>query len=205
MRVRVDMDSPNIYISFGRAFVTLLIVIDPVSIIPVLLALTGRLDARHARTITLKIVAGSTALLLLFIFAGTWLLSLFSITLDDMRIAGGLLLFIIAIRLVIEGRIGSHAAEDYQAAIVPLISPLMIGPGAITAAIVLAVIHGVVITALAAVAVMLLSLILFLSTRLFCRLLGDSGADLVSRVMGVLIAAIAVSYVRLGVLGMVGK
>jgi multiple antibiotic resistance protein len=80
-----------------------------------------------------------------------------------------------------------------------LISPLLVGPGAITAAVVLAAIHGVLFTALAAVASMLICLLLFLSTGLVQRVLGESGANLVTRVMGILIATIAVSYIRDGI------
>lgn len=197
------MDSLDFWTSFGRATVALLIVVDPLSIMPVLLGLTSHMEPGRRVGLVLKVVGGATVLLLFFTFTGVWLLSLFAVTLDDLRIGGGLLLLVIAIRLVVEGRIGGHSPQEYNAAVVPLISPLLIGPGAITAAVVLAAIHGVLVTALAGVVTMLVSLALFLTSGFFHRLLGDSGADLISRIMGVLIAAIAVSYIRLGVLGMV--
>ena len=80
---------------------------------------------------------------------------------------------------------------------------MIVGPGAITAAVVLARIHGVWLTAGAVVAAMLISLVLFLSSRFIHRLIGDAATDLISRVMGVFIATIAVSYMRVGILEMI--
>ena len=85
--------------------------------------------------------------------------------------------------------------------VVPLISPLLVGPGAITAAVVLAAGHGVAITALSVLAAMLVCYMVFLSARPIHRLIGDSGADLASRVMGIVIATIAISYIRVGIVG----
>jgi multiple antibiotic resistance protein len=81
----------------------------------------------------------------------------------------------------------------------------MIGPGAITAAVVLAAIHGVLMTTIAAIVAMLISLLLLLLTGPIYRVLGKIGSDLISRVMGVLIAAIAVGYIRTGVVDLIRK
>lgn len=192
---------------FGKVFAALLIVLDPIAILPVVIGLTVQANPRDFRRVVFRIVFGSTILLLFFIVTGTWVLSLFRVTINDLRIGGGLLLLIIAIRLVTEGELvqGRSIDEEYRAAIIPIISPLLIGPGAITASVVLAAIHGVFITTLAALAAMIVCLLLFLATRFFYRLIGESGADLFSRIMGVLIAAIAVSYIREGVVGLINS
>ena len=80
----------------------------------------------------------------------------------------------------------------------PLISPLLIGPGAITAAVVLAADYGISITAVGAVLAMLVSLLVFLATGYLQRLIGRSGTDLIRRIFGVLIAAVGISYMRVG-------
>lgn len=190
---------------FGRILAALLIVLDPVAILPVMIGLTAQASPRDFKRMVLRIVAGSTILLLFFIVTGTWVLGLFKVTISDLRIGGGLLLLIIAIRLVLEGKLSNSRDidQEYRAAIIPIISPLLIGPGAITASVVLAAIHGVFLTSLAALVAMLICLLFFLATRLIYQLIGDSGADLFSRIMGVLIAAIAVSYMREGVLDLV--
>lgn len=186
----------------GTVVAALLIVLDPLGALPIVVGLRAHVDARHARRLIFRVITGATILLLLFTITGTWMLALFGITLDDMRIGGGLLLLILSLKLVMEGRFGEAKGEGYKAAVVPIISPLLIGPGAITAAVVLAAIHGVWMTAIAAVVAMLISLVIFLSSNFVHRLVGDTGTDLISRVMGVLIATIAVGYIREGILGL---
>ena len=196
---------PNVafWDSFGEFWTivaALLIVLDPFAVVPVFVALAGRMEARDVRRLTYKVIGGATILLLFFTITGVGVLRLFRVTLDDLRIGGGLLLLIIAIKMVIEGSI-SGKDGDYQAVVVPLISPLLVGPGAITASVVLGSIHGIWLTAAAATAAMLVSLLILLCAGFLHRLIGTQGADLVTRIMGVLIATIAVSYIRVGVQG----
>lgn len=186
---------------FARIVITLVIVLDPVALMPLLVSLDTRMDALEARGLALKVVAGATVLLLFFTATGTWVLNLFDVTLEDLRIGGGLLLLIISLRMVVEGKIGPEGEAGYRAAMVPLISPLLVGPGAITAAVVLAAIHGIPVTAAAGLVAMFICLLVFLSARFIHRLIGSSGTDLVTRVMGVLVATIAVSYIRTGITG----
>lgn len=186
---------------FGETVAALLIVLDPLAIMPVFVAFAGRMSPPEVRHLTWKVIGGATVLLLFFTITGTWVLWLFGVTLDDLRIGGGLLLLIIAFKMVIEGSISGGKSDDYQAAIVPLISPLLVGPGAITASVVLAAINGVWITALAGVVAMFLALGLLMAAGFINRLIGNTGADLVTRIMGVLIATIAVSYIRIGIKG----
>jgi len=186
---------------FLRVLAALLIVLDPLGPMPVIVSISANLSPRETRGLIYKVVGGATILLLFFTVTGTYVLAFFGVTIDHLRIGGGLLLLLIALRLVMEGRLSHSREEEYKAAVVPLISPLLVGPGSITAAVVLARIHGVGLTALAGLAAMLITLALFLTSKLIHRLIGSSGADLVSRVMGVMIAAIAVSYISAGVLG----
>jgi len=185
---------------FWTIVAALLIVLDPFAVVPVFVSLAGRTEAGEVRRMTYKVIGGATILLLFFTVTGVGVLRLFRVTLDDLRIGGGLLLFIIAIKMVVEGSIAGKDA-GYQAVMVPLVSPLLVGPGAITASVVLGSIHGVWLTAAAAAAAMLVSLIVLLCAGFLHRLIGTQGADLVTRIMGVLIATIAVSYIRVGVRG----
>jgi len=192
---------PQTLDDFWKVVVALLIVLDPVAIMPVLVGLFSGMDQREARHVIFKVVGSGTVLLLFFTATGTWTLTLFGVTLDDLRIGGGLLLLLIALRMVIEGHIGLQQEQGYRAAIVPLISPLLVGPGAITASIVLAGVHGVWFTCFAVILSMLVCLLLFLSAKSINRLIGESGTELVTRIMGMLIATIAVSYMRAGLIG----
>jgi len=185
---------------FATVVAALIIVLDPFGLVPIVLGFSSNLGPRQTRRMIVKVSAGATLLLLLFTVAGTWLLGLFGVTIDDLRIGGGILLLIIALKMVVEGVITSDGEKQEQAAMVPLISPLLVGPGAISAAVVLAALHGVLMTVLAGIAAMLVCLVILLSTRLIDRLVGDSGAALLTRLMGVLMATIAVSYIRTGII-----
>jgi len=189
---------------FGTLVAALIIVIDPLGLVPILIGLNSSVGPRAARRIIFQVAAGATVLLVFFTITGTWVLKLFGITPDDMRIAGGLLLLIISLKLVVGGRFGPEDEEaDHAATVVPLISPMTAGPGAITAAVVFAAVHGVWITAAAAVVAMIISLGLFLSSRWVYRLIGNTTTDLISRVMGVFVATIAISYIRIGIINVV--
>jgi len=180
----------------------LLIMLDPLGLLPILIAAAASDEKRQHYRLAFKVVGGGTVLILFFTLTGTWILNLFGVTLNDLRIGGGLLLLIIALRMVLEGRMvsGQNGEPDYSAAIAPLISPFLVGPGTITASVVLAAIHGVWMTVGAALVAMLVCLLFFLSAGFFHKLVGRAGADLITRIMGVLIAAIAVSYIRSGII-----
>jgi len=198
------MDFIGFIRELGPLVAALFVVLDPLGALPLFISIDCSMSRADRLALVYKVIGGATVLLLFFTFTGTWLLSLFGVTLNDMRIGGGLLLVIIALNLVIHGRVGSEA-EEYRAAVVPLISPLLIGPGAITAAVVLAAIHGVLITTIAALIAMFLCLLTFLASDIIHRLIGSSGTALVSRVMGILIVTIGISYIRVGVLNLIHR
>jgi len=187
----------------GTLVAAFIIVLDPLAVLPILVTIIRPLDPSERRHLVYRVTIGATVLLVFFIVTGTLVLKLFGVTLDDLRIGGGLLLIVISFNLVLHGRMGGDQDEEYRAAVVPVISPFLIGPGAITAAVVLAAIHGVWITTLAALISMLICMFAFMGSGFICRLLGESGTALVSRVMGVLIATIGVSYVRSGILALI--
>ncbi len=193
------MEIPRVLGEFATVVTALVIVLDPLAIVPILISLSSNHTPREGRRLAYRIVAGATVLLLFFTVTGTWVLQLFGVTLNDLRIGGGLLLLLISLKMVVEGRISPGKEQDYRAAIVPLISPLLVGPGAITAAVVLAAMHGVWFTAVAGLVSMLICLLIFLSAGFVQRVLGESGTDLVTRVMGILVATIAVGYIREGI------
>jgi multiple antibiotic resistance protein len=195
------------------AFVTLLVVIDPIGMGPVFLGLTRGLDetarrqvARQASLIAFGVLAG-TALV------GDWLLTRLGISLAAFRIAGGLLLFAIAFEMVFQRRterkIEQTGRPGEALATFPLAVPLMAGPGAITAMVLLAGRLGYTPLALSALiaimgAMMLACYLVFLSASRLERLLGQQGEALLGRLLGVLLAALAVQYVADGIKALSG-
>lgn len=194
------------------ALVTLLVIVEPLGLVPNFLALTEgwtaalrRRTALRATLITALILTGSALI-------GDWLLRTLTIGLPAFRIAGGLLLFSIASEMVFgwrsarQTRTAESAVEDHATDIAafPLAIPLMAGPGAITATVLLAgradgnlvmlvALIGVVI------AVSLVCLVAFLAAGPIGRVLPRAGHIVMSRLLGVLLAAMAVQFVLDGV------
>jgi multiple antibiotic resistance protein len=194
------------------ALLTLFVVVDPIGLAPTFLAVTEGLPraARRSVAVRASIIAG--VVLAGAALIGDWLLATLSISLSAFRIAGGLLLFSIASEMVFGVRMQREGAEAEQAveehvrniAAFPLAIPLLAGPGAITAMVLLAgranrdvallaILIGVVALVAAA------CLIAFLLAGRISRLLGMTGNIVLSRLLGVLLAALAVQYVVDGI------
>ena len=194
------------------ALVTLLVVVDPVGLVPSYLAITHGLPRRARRSVALRAAVIAAVILAGSALIGDWLLRTLSIGLPAFRIAGGLLLFSIASEMVFGVRIERQSQEAEQAieervrniAAFPLAIPLMAGPGAITAAVLLAghgnrdATHLIVLLAVI-VLVMALCAAVFLFCARIGKLLGVTGNIVLSRLLGVLLAALAVQYVIDGV------
>jgi multiple antibiotic resistance protein len=194
------------------ALLTLFVVVDPVGLVPTFLAVTEDLPRRARRSVAVRssIIAG--AILIGTALIGDWLLRTLSISLPAFRIAGGLLLFSIAsemvfgVRLRREGREAEEAVEEHvrNIAAFPLAIPLLAGPGAITATVLLAgrangnltliaVLTGIVTLVAAS------CFVAFLFAERIGRAIGLTGNIVLSRLLGVLLAALAVQYVVDGV------
>ena len=194
------------------ALVTLLVVVDPVGLAPIFLSLTHGMSEAVRRRVALSASLIAAAVLAGFTLAGTWLLTQLGITLPAFRIAGGLLLFAIAFEMVYGRRSDrqSQTAEQVQedhahhVAAFPLAIPLLAGPGAITATLLLAGQAagrpGWLAALLAVIAVVAsLSFVVFCFAARLGRLLGIAGNLVLSRLLGIVLAALAVQFVIDGV------
>ena len=194
------------------ALVTLLVVVDPVGLAPAFLAVTDGLSAAHRRQVAMRATVIAATILFGVALGGDWLLRELGITLPAFRIAGGLLLFYIAAEMVLGARIARQTETAEQAieeqvrhiAAFPLAIPLMAGPAAITATVLLAgqagsrlVPFAILIGVIALV--MLGCLVAFLLAGRIAALLGITGNAVLSRLLGVILAALAVQYVIDGV------
>ena len=197
---------------FISALVTLLVVVDPLGIVPIFISVTKGLPAASRRQVALRASLIAFAILCGAALIGSWLLQQLGIGLPAFRIAGGLLLFSIASEMAFGVRIvrQAHMAEaalDEQVrniAAFPLAIPLMAGPGAITAAILLAGRAGNDVVQLGAllvvIAIVVVScLIAFLLGGRLAKLLGVTGSIVLERLLGVMLAALAVQFVIDGV------
>ncbi|HHQ41609.1 MAG TPA: NAAT family transporter [Chromatiales bacterium] len=198
-------------------FVVLFVVVDPVGIAPIFMGLAAGLPEAERRRTALRAVVLSAALMLAFAFAGEPLLTALGIGLPAFRIAGGLLLFLLALDMVFVRHTGlrtttpserEEALRREDLSVFPLAFPLIAGPGALTTVILLAAgregaaawaqLAGVILAVVAATAAAL-----WLAAHI-TRLLGQTGANMVTRVLGLVVAALAVQYVLDGLRGALG-
>jgi multiple antibiotic resistance protein len=195
-------------------FVTLFVVVDPVGLVPTFVAITHGLPRSARRQIAIRASLIAAAILIGTAAMGDWLLTRLGISLPAFRIAGGLLLFSIAsemvfgVRIERQSRTAEQALEDVRhIAAFPLAVPLMAGPGAITATVLLAVQaegRPLFLAGLIAIIVVVIGLCLvvfFLATRVG-PLLGTTANVVLSRLLGVLLAALAVQFVIDGIRAM---
>jgi multiple antibiotic resistance protein len=197
---------------FISALVTLLVVVDPVGLVPAYLAVTAGLPAKARRGVAWRACLIAAAILAGSALAGDWLLRTLSITLPAFRIAGGLLLFSIAsemvfgVRIERQSRQAENAVEEHvrNVAAGPAISGMASGKAAITATVLLAgrssgdIARLPILLAVIA-AVLALCFVVFLLAAPIVKLLGTTANIVMSRLLGVLLAALAVQYVVDGV------
>ena len=185
--------------TFGQSFVTLLVILDPLGNIPLFLALTSHDEprARNRAAYVAILVAGG--ILATFAAFGDALIRYLSISLESLMVAGGVLLFLVALDMLRGAASLVTAPEDVSVALVPLGTPFLAGPGAIVATIVLTRQHPAVQERLAVIAGAALALLVVLAALRFASLLGrllrPSAIHFLTRIMGLLLTAIAVELV----------
>lgn len=198
---------------FGlAAFVTLLVVVDPPGVVPIFVALTQNEPSRRAAILT-RAVLIALAVALFFLIAGRAVLSYLGVTVHAFSISGGILLFVAAMPMLFGQRGGLQAPEPKERgsvgediSVFPLAMPLLSGPGTIATILLLTSQTGNDLRKLGAIGiaiaiVFLVSFIsLYLGSRLM-KLLGEGGVHIATRVMGIVLAALAVQYVLNGITG----
>lgn len=195
-------------IDLVATFIVFFAVIDPVGTVPVYIAITKGYDEPERRRIALVGVAAAAAILLFFILAGELILNAMGIPLAAFQLAGGIILFLFAMSMIF----GASKPEDEvrlvkagnETAIYPLAMPSIASPGAILAAVLLTENARVsfveqVIVSVVLGAVLLVQLALLLTASRIHRIIGDAGASVVSRVMGMILAAVATTNVIQGI------
>jgi multiple antibiotic resistance protein len=192
------------------AFATLFVVIDPPGLVPLFIALTRGMGPDDRRAMALRACIIATALLLLFGVAGESILTFIGISMPAFRIAGGILLFLTALDMLFERRTqrreGQQAEADHDPSVFPLATPLIAGPGAIATMILLVGEAGpgwagtFAILGLLVV-MMLVTYAFLLASPPMERMLGRTGTIVITRLLGMLLAALSVQFVIDGVRG----
>ena len=182
-----------------KSSLALFIIVDPVGQIPLFLGLTKDMPrVERLRAFNMAVVVGS-ALLFVFALAGSWILQLFGITIHSFKIAGGILLLLLSIRIIIGGEAAARFSHAEDVGVFPIAFPLLSGPGAITTTMISIESYGVPVTVVSIVVVMGLTWVLLRNIDKAYTVLGRVGTEVIARVMAVLIAAIAIEFIITGV------
>ena len=204
---------------FLSAFVTLFVVIDPLGCGPIFAGLTAGASAAHRRAMAVRSTLVAALVLILFSLFGEGFLHMLGIGLDAFRIAGGIMLFLIALEMVFEKRtqrrteraegVVRDAAEAHRPveqediSVFPMAIPMIAGPGSIATVMLMTAraqtLEQSLIVVAALVAVMILMLISLLGAAVLMRLLGARLEATISRLLGVILAALATQFVIDGV------
>lgn len=194
-------------------FIVLFVVIDPIGVAPMFGALTRGGGPLHRRRMAIKGTILATVILLVFAGIGDWLLRTLGISFPAFKIAGGVLLFLIAIDMVFARQSGGRSATEREeeegktkedVSVFPLAFPLIAGPGALATILIMVseaqgrilLYLGMVVIVLVVMAITLGCLLL---TNRLMKLLGETGANVVGRLFGVILAALAVQFVVDGI------
>ena len=189
-------------------FIFFFAVIDPIGTVPVFIAVTNRYEERIKRRIAIRAVLISAALLTFFVVAGELILTALNIPLSAFEIAGGIILFIFALSMIFgESKPEAElklADSERETAIFPLAVPSIASPGAMLAAVLLTENNRFNLweqaqTTLIMLLVLLVALLLMLAASWVHRFIGNSGASIISRVMGMILASVAVTAVLAGI------
>jgi multiple antibiotic resistance protein len=179
-----------------RSTIALFVVIDPIGSVPIFATIMQKMESTERSSVTRTAIFTAAGLLIVFAVSGTQILSIFGITIASFMVAGGILLFIVAIELLTHGewRFGGEGARD-ESGVVPLAFPLLAGPGAITAVMISFQTTGLIVTALSILIVIGITYIVLRYIDRIYKILGKRGSIIVTRVFAVLIAAIAIQFI----------
>lgn len=204
----------NPIVFFITVFISIFSVLNPVGALPTLVALTGSYTPEERRMVVRRSVMVAGGMIMGFMFLGIYVFSVLGIDISDFKVAGGILLFKVAFDML-QGRVSStkltteerdETLEKESIGIVPIGIPLLAGPGTITTSIIYFNSTGIsiesrMIVFFSIVAVLITAFIILRMAMPFFDRMGKTGSLIISRIMGLLLAAIAVSFVSSGIIG----
>jgi multiple antibiotic resistance protein len=182
-------------------FIPIFLAVDIIGTVPVYLGLTESLSAKQRQKVLTDSIVIATLLAVLFIFLGKLLLRGMGITIDDFRVAGGVLLFLLSIYLLLPGKSREFVADSLteDIGVFPLATPLITGPAVLVTTMMLLDNFGLLITLTSLVLNMLVAWCVLKYSVVLIRLFGSSGVKAFSKISYIFLAAIAVMIVRVGI------
>jgi multiple antibiotic resistance protein len=178
-----------------QAIVTFLIVMDPLPSLSVFLLLTKGFSHKEKLKAAREAVIVAGVLAFVFIFLGEPLLNLLGISINSFKIAGGLVLFLLGLEMILNLPISRQHAINCSVAVVVIATPLITGPGVITTSILTVYNAGLLITSIAAFVSLFVTWIILREAEAIQKLLGQHTLDIISKLMGLLIASLGINFI----------
>lgn len=186
--------------TFLLAFIPIFVAMDPIGIAPIYISFTKDMDAKKRNRVTVEALGAAFAVTVAFMFVGNALLAALGLKLADFQIAGGILLLVLSIQDMSNPTKETRDPGDKtEVGVVPLGIPLIAGPAMLTTELVLIKQYGIVPTGAALVANFIVMGISLMISQKMTRFLGEAGIRAVSKIISLLLAAIAVMLIRIGI------
>lgn len=193
----------EIFQPYILSFIPIFVTVDAIGNLPIFVSMVENTSKKQRHKIIIETVTTATLVALIFMLVGKWVLNLLGITIHDFQIAGGGLLFVIAVRLLMPGmqKISFSDGKDRDVGVFPLGTPLITGPAVLTATLMMLDTYGIVPTFISLVLNMLFVWITLSQADSIMKVLGSNGTRAFAKIMYILLAAIAVMMIRRGVEG----
>jgi len=190
----------NILLSFIPVFVA----VDAIGVLPIFVSLTGGMEEKAKAKIIAQSVVTALCLAVGFIFLGKAVFGVLGITMGDFMVAGGAILFCLAITDIINP-VKERRIPGEELGAVPLGTPLIVGPAVLTTSVVIISQYGLLATLLSVLVNIVLAGVIFSSSSVLLKMLGEAGTKALSKIMSLLLAAIAVMLMRKGLMELIGR
>jgi multiple antibiotic resistance protein len=184
-------------------FIPIFVAVDAIGNIPLFISLADSLSKKQRQKVVVDTVTTATVVAILFVLVGKWILSFIGIRIFDFQIAGGALLFIISVRLLMPGTAKILLANGHEKniGVFPLGTPLVTGPAVLTTTLMMHDAFGLFPTLVSLLVNMLIVWVTLAKADVIMKLMGASGTRAFSKIMYILLAAIGVMMIRRGIIG----
>ncbi len=186
---------------FIYAFVTLFVILDPFASIPAFLTLTRNVSDEERWRIAHRAVFLAAILAYVFLFTGHSILTMLGVSLSSFKVAGGIVLGLMGLETILGISIHGKKKQDHDSIAVLIATPLLTGPGVITTTILLSQQVGMTVTAVAAFVALALAFIILHFAPILKKVLGEKVINVFSKIMGMMLLALAVEFIRTGLAG----
>ncbi|OHB62057.1 MAG: hypothetical protein A2167_03660 [Planctomycetes bacterium RBG_13_46_10] len=186
------------------SFIPIFVAVDAIGVLPIFVSLTEGIESRQKTKIIIQSMFTALCLAVGFIFLGKAVFKLLGITIGDFMIAGGVILFTLAINDILNP-VKRRRIPDKELGAVPLGTPLIVGPAVLTTSLAIISQYGLLATLISVMANILLAGAIFSLSSALIKVLGEAGSKALSKIMSLLLAAIAVMMIRKAVLIFLGK